>query len=289
MAVKKKSKYIGLLVYSKSSTVNIYKYANSTSQKIATAKRYVNGHKQSFGILTGFYVVKSTGTWFHLTVDNKKGWVLSSTITTAKASSSDSSAQNLINDLIKNDIGVRKSLTRSMALMGELQKKNQLPSNLQKKYSQLYARVSNREYKLKNSTLLRVQTGISSTYNKFMDDWGLSFLKISGIGVVPIVAWIIGGVVVAGLGAGVTAYFLSYHGESKVDLKISTDLEKALATLDPVTASKVKKDLQGQIDDSFSKGYTKGKGSTMFGNLKVLGFLLLGAVAAEKLIPKRAK
>lgn len=283
MKLKKNEKYVNALAYAKGSFVNVREQAKTSSKIMEAPKRYDNGKVTSFGVFTGFYFKKDDGTWYHVhTNKGKRGYCRHDVITVKfNNNNEDLKAQKIINELTDNNLNIRKSLIRTLPLVKNLSASNKLPADKYNTYKNLVNRLVKRENELKSSNLVKIQTGTIKQYNDLMAKWGLESLSI---GAAPVIAWVIGAVVAAGVGAGVTAYFLSYHGESKVDLQVSTDLEKALASLDKPTADRVKADLQGQLDNSFNKGYSESKATGFLGDIKKIAIFLLGAVAMDKIL-----
>lgn len=296
----KNKDFAGRKVFSKNAQVNLYSLPGTKAVK---AYKRVNssGKVSFFGTLSSLYVKESYGTFYQIyAVDDKVYWANVNDITIAPAA--DVSAQKLISDLVENDEKILKNLVKSRALIEESRSKKTLTNEVVNKYNSLVQRHAARQNKIKSSKLLKVQTGISRVYNDLMTKLGLNSLKISGtdrpqwveeiwhgekIGVIPVVAWVIAAVVVAGASAAITAAFLGAFKESASDLVISKELEDLLSKTDPATAQAIKEDLQGQLDKAYSDGRASGSGSTMMGNLKTLGLVLLGAYVGDKLLNKK--
>lgn len=286
MAVQKKSKYTGLLAYSKGSTCNVRDRVSTSGSIILVAPRTdATGEIKSFGTLTGLIFNQGDYTWYNVAFGSQDGWVRNDVITTAQDKTL-IEAQNLISTLVKNDEQINKSLIRSLVIIKNVKASGKLTNAQVSKFNSLLTRLTARQQKMRNSTALKVQAGASKYYNELMESMGLSSLKISGIGVVPVVVWIVAAVVVAGAGSLVTASFLGAFKESASDLQISADLEKALSSLDPAAAEAVKANLQEQIDEAYKEGKASGSSSTMWGNIKTLGLLLVGAFVADKFLNK---
>jgi hypothetical protein len=283
--IQKNSSYIGKLVYSKGETVNVRKMGNITSPIIMVAKRMVNNVVASFGVANGFIYNESPNTWFSVALnDGRTGWVRSDVISMSAALSNDAPAQDLINKLIDSDETILKNLVKSRVIIETARKNKTLTNAHVNTYNALITRHSARQNKIKSSKLLKVQTGVSKAYSDLMTKMGLSSLKISGVGAVPVIAWVLGAVVITGTSAAVTAAFLGAFKESASDLVVSANLEKALSTLSPQAAQEVKEELQEQIDNAYKEGAASGSGSTMLSNIKTLGLVLLGAFAANKFL-----
>lgn len=289
----KDTKQVGKLVYSKGNSVNIREYANSTSKIVKTAQRVINGNVTAFGKLTGFYAKMQDGfTWWHIQVGNLSGWCREDVITVSLAPVTDQQAQSMMNELVSNNIKIRETLTAQIPLLKKLRSEGKLSDVQLSEFKNLSSRLLKREAEIRSNKALKVQTGIKTKYNDFMLKWGLSSLTISGIdndkesiGVIPVIVWIVGVVVVAGLGAGIYAYFKSYWGESKSDLVLSDELSKVLSTLDPQTSAAIKADLEGQIDDAYTKGREDEKGEGgIFGSNKNLIYVALGIIGAKFLL-----
>lgn len=286
----------GATAYAKGNTANVREYASTTSKILKTVNRLANGKVTAFGQLTGFFGSQPDGTWYYVTAGAVKGWCRGDVITfSTSKQNTDAQAQTLMNELCNNNMAIRKTLVAQIPVMKALKSAGRLPSKQLQQFKDLSARLLKREQEIKENKGLKAQTGIVTKYNDFMNKYGLSTLSISGldddddIGALPAAAaWIIAVVVIAGLGAAVYAYFSKYHGESKADLVISSDLEKALSSLDPTTAKKVKDDLEGQVDDAYNKGRTdeSNENGGIFGNIKNIAMFGGGILLAKYLLDK---
>ncbi|MCF8456731.1 MAG: hypothetical protein K9H62_12460, partial [Bacteroidales bacterium] len=103
------------------------------------------------------------------------------------------------------------------------------------------------------------------------------YLKLSGLGELT-TATIIGITVGVTLALSAAAYIIvkPKYDESQVNLKLLGETKKWIESLPPEVQTKVKADLEKQLDDAFNKGKTDG----FFGGaMKILKPLAIGVVA----------
>ncbi len=107
---------------------------------------------------------------------------------------------------------------------------------------------------------------------------------MSEIGAIPIVIWIIAGVISTAATAAGTIYvweqFQPKYDASKQNLKQSEELKKVLADVDPEVRDQILEDLEGQLDDAYYAGLREGtwKGRLNIGKPVIYalgGFLLI--------------
>ncbi len=243
--IKKEDQYINAQVYALYNKISIYEKYSINSKILYTFNQKVNNIKSVIGWLNGIIYADGKNTYYQVIINNsvkKLAWINVKDFTIKKATTAateDSAAQQLINDLIKNDAQISKTLIRCFPIV-----KNQ--NKQLKNYNDLQQRVVKRINEVKNSKLIKAQLGIEKKYKDLLQSFG--------IGAVPVIGYIIGAIVLAGTGAAVSLYFAGYYDQSKRDLVRSKELEAVLKTVDPETAKKILDDLQNQLDQAYQDG-----------------------------------
>jgi len=284
----------GLVVVAKPDKMNIREGPSTDSTVLATIKK-----GSVAGVLTGRYVNQSDGYWFEFINSKpwkgkKRGFARYDVIlkwSREKSNQLVNKGVNLVKNLVNSDIEIFHSLARSGAILNDLTGKGIQVSKKQKVYQDLLNRLSGRQEKIKQSKLVKWQTGLRKGYQKILEGFKKYIYATTGVkvGAVPVVAVIVG--VVIGAGLAITAYFVfkSDYTESTEDLKVSADLEKALASVDPETAAKIKQDLEGQVDTAYAKGKTTGKFTGILGTVKYLVLAAAGFFIVNWFIDKQHK
>ncbi len=277
-----KSDRINKAAVPKGTSLN-YREKPTTSSKIL----HTSQAGKFAGRTTGDYLDQSDGRWWQviLTGTNALAWVREDVTSFQKPPSdpalNEKDVQGIVDKLVNNDIEVYHSLLRSSALLKDAAAKGKDVSSFQKAHAQLNARLEARQDKIKNSKLLSWKEGIKKGYENLKKSYinyvtspeyhAAAMMNVYGIG--SITGVVIGAVIGAGLIVGAYFAFKPKYDESTADLKISKDLEAALATLTPEKAAEVKADLEKQIDTAYNQGKTDQFIST---NLKWIGFAALG-------------
>ena len=205
-----------------------------------------------------------------------------------------SSAKSLIDGLIANN---KTILENNLLCAGMIQymydNKMSVPTDYKKTLYGLQSRLTARNEKLLTSPFIDAkQTGTPPGFTKYSGSLQsfMSNTEISGIGIAPIVIYIVVSVVFTLLvGAILYLIFKPDYTDSKADLKVSEDLTKALATLSPEARAAVLADLNGQVDEAYIRGKMDGSGA---GILKTAGYLaagFLGFTVIDKFLSKREK
>ena len=278
------SKAKNRIITASASASRIRQDPNTDSRVLQTIK---NG--LVMGTLTGLYANQEDGRWYELYLakpggSDIKGYAREDVIkilTERESANKAKKGQNLIDKLVKSDIEVFHRLARSAALLTGYTDKGLNVSKYQNRYSDLVTRMSERQYKIKTSKILKTKTGFKVGLKKTVEAFKF-YIQTFGITGAPIVAAVVVGAIV-GIGLSLTAYFVfrSDYTESTEDLTISKDLEAALMNLDPETSQKLITDLEGQVDKAFAKGKTAGKFSGAFGFVKMAAVFILGFLAID--------
>lgn len=246
------------------------------------------------GTCTGDYEEKTDGRWFLINLAVPIGGRTSAYarqdvlqfVPKEKSSEYNSQGKKLVEKLIASDQQLYASLGKIGAYLQTLSEKGVNIKAYEGSFNKLYEKLRKRQEKLQGSKILKVKTSFAQKSAVWWAKFQI-FMQtrnIAGLGAVPVIAIAVGAAI--GVGLSVTAYFTfrSDYKESTEDLKISQDLERALATLEPEKAAAVVKDLEKQIDTSFATGKTAGKFSGTFGTIKTLAILVLGYFIGDKLL-----
>jgi uncharacterized membrane protein (DUF485 family) len=262
-------------VTAKSGTVNVRELPTANSKQIATLKA------GNVLVTSGQVVHQKDGNWIQVLLVWKKdyGYVKEDLIKIVTIN-----GETLIKELVSNDKKVFESLLRSSAILATMQSKGKNVSAHKTKFKQLYNRLVARQNAIKTSTLVKAQTGINKAYTK-LTGYLKKLFGISGVGEAISITIIIAVSLVAGAGVAVAIYqaFKPSYDESKEDLKVSQEFEDLLKKTDPETAVKIKKDIEGQIDDAYNDGKTDGTfggfGSMLkYGAIAVLAIMGFNAI-----------
>lgn len=280
------AEYKNLEVYPRGSSLNVRKTPTTASAILAT----VQSGKLA-GKTTGNYLSMTDGKWYQLQLANKTlGYVRDDVAAIIKPNSvTVADAKGVINDLVESDKKVFESLLRIAPLLSVAKQKGVETSVYEKQFKTLTDRLASRQDALKKSTVIKWQTGVKKGYESMMTWFKDLYSKISGIGVFPIAGIVVTAVATAALGVGAYFTFKPKYSESTVDLKISSDLENLLKKTDPETASKIKVDLEKQVDTSYNQGKTDEKFSGMWAIIKPLAIALGGYLLITTFINRKTK
>lgn len=248
-------KLANLSVYSKSGTVNIRQLPGTDKPVIA---KFTN----SIGRTSGYYTDKSDGRWYQVNINNpdnpllKVGYVRFDVVTFAEPVKNDAAASNaqaMMNQLVSQEKEIYKTIIKLAPVLLDLQKKGVNIQNEKLVYKQLVNRLAKRNDALLSSNLVQVTrgklTGHEKEFAAFRELW-------NNIGLDPITWGIIIGIVVTALVATTAYYaFKPNYEESKVDFKLSKNLDTALkAKLTTEEYNQLKVEGKKQIDDAFNAG-----------------------------------
>jgi hypothetical protein len=186
---------------------------------------------------------------------------------TYKSKPTSADITNIFQKLVQSDRLVYKELLNLAAKLSAKKKANCNTSKIDYQYRLLSMRLHDRQESIKNCKQVHASTGTDSLFSKLKNTY-ISILDKIGIngteedsdeiGLAPfaIYAIIVGVSLLAGAGAAVWLYykFKPKYEQSVKDLKVSKELEKALAALTPAERKKVTDDLNKQIDDAYNQG-----------------------------------
>ena len=274
-------KHINLVASPSGSNVNVRKEPTTNSTVLYNRSNTATpGTVASAGRTTGDFVKEGSYTWFKIILTKSYGgqswgWVRNDVVKLYKPKTeqiSEAKAKSLIDNLVQTDIQVYEQALKIAPLLDSAEKKGANVSKQKNLYKEIVQRLEARQEKMKNSKLLKWQTGIKKGTEK-LKDFFKSFLatqyhiygteSIGAIGTIIISAVIGGGLVVAAYFA-----FRPDYDESKTDLKMSTELEKALSLLTPIEAAKLQKDLEKQVDTAYNTGKSNERFNVLGGGLK---------------------
>lgn len=283
---------VNLLAAPKGTDLNYRSAPFTTASVLHNSK-----HGFSAGRTSGDYYIMTDGKWWSVVLNSNGAiaYVREDVTIFIKPTSNpttitDATAQSLINDLVKSDVEIFHSLLRSNSLLVKAEGKGLNVSTLKTKYIGLLSRLNYRQEKVKTSKMLSFQTGLKKGYESLVQAFNdnltnpVYYPRIIGIG--SVTAVVIGAVIGAGLAVGIYFAFKPSYSESKADLVVSADLEKALSTLTPAQAQAVKTDLESQVDKAYNQGATDGTFSGIAKLLKpalyvIGGYLLVSTVLSH--------
>lgn len=277
----------GLYVTSKGGSANIRQGVGTYSKAIINIKK-----GELAGRLTGQYNSMSDGDWYHVELEGRPGGHhygyiredVAEFLTKKQWKELEGKGKKLIDKLVENDIEIFHTLIISANLIQGLKNRGANTLSYEKEHDKLVKRHAERQDKIKTSKALKWKTGLKKGYQKLRDKYIEYLKKTYGLGAVPVIAVIVGVAIGAGLSAAAYFAFRPAYDESKQDLVISKDLEKALENIDPETKQKVLSDLEGQVDVAYRRGEERGKFSGVFGTIKILAFAVLGYLAVTKVM-----
>ena len=280
------AEYKNLEVYPKGSTLNVRKTQTTSSSVLALVKS-----GQLAGRTTGIYTVMSDGRWFEINLSNgTQGYVREDVTKFIKpATVTVEDAKGVINDLVESDKKVFETLLRISPILANQKQKGADTSGYEQQFKDLTDRLAARQDAIKKSTVIKWQTGLKKGYDGMLTWFKDLYAKISGIGVLPLVAIVVTAVAGAGLAAGAYYIFKPKYSESTVDLKISSDLEALLKKTDPETAKKITANLEKQIDKAYNQGTTDEKFSGMWAIIKPLAIAAAGFFLISKFLSSQNK
>jgi len=282
------------VIVAAASRTNIRQGTSTNTTVLATIDR-----GKVMGSSTGRYAKMDDGNWYEFLLavpvgESRNGYARGDVIKILSESESKSLQQkgkDLVTRLINSDAEIFHSLARTGVILNNFTDKGINVSKYQKAHQGLYLRLSRRQEKIKTSRLVSYNTGFKRGFKKTVQAFK-TYISVTygiNIGAVPVAAVVISAAIGAGL--AVTAYFVfkADYSESKADLKISNNLERALKSLDPETARKVIEDLEGQVDTAYTRGKTAGKFTGAFGTIKTLLIFLAGFFVVDLFVNLQSK
>ena len=288
--------YVNLITTAKNQAGLNYRTGPGTSYKnIGTA-----AFGKSFGRTSGNYYKMSDSIWYQVILNESKGYAyvredVTKLVVPKDTPVTEGESKKMIDQLVSNDMQIHDSLIRSANILNAAKEKGKNISTFQEKYKGLLNRLIRRQDKIKNSRILSWKTGLKKGMEKLIEGFKMYILSnpgifIRGIGEpVTLTAIVISAVAGAGLAIGAYFAFRPEYDESKTDLKLSKELEDVLKNVDPITAEKIKADLEKQVDTAYNKGKTAGTFSGMFNILKPIAFAALGFWGITKLIDSQGR
>lgn len=281
------------IVKPRGTSVNVRKNAGTDNSIIVNVKQ-----GNTVGRTSGFYVVLNDGIWHEVNLtsgagDANTGFVREDVIILNEPSENTvaaNNAQDLINSLLKSDLELFKTMMRCANIINGLDKKGKDTTKHKKVLRYLAYNLWLRQGYLLNSGLAKsYKTGYPSNYTSLINGYKKLVESLTGIGIIPIIVIVI--VFALGAATAVGAYyaFRPRYDESKKDLKISYELEKALEKLSPEDAQLVKQNLEKQIDNAYNSGKEQGTFSGMFSFVKPIAFALGGFWLITKFIDNQTK
>ena len=284
-------KHVNLIASPKGSSVNVRKEATTASAILFNRSGSASAGKvASAGRTTGDFVKIGNYTWYKISLSKAYkgqswGWVRNDVIKLYKPKAdniSKAKAKSLVDNLIKSDIKVYEQALKIAPLLSAAEKNGENVSKYKNTYKGIIERLESRQSKLKTSKLLKVKTGIKK---------GMEFLKkgfkaylatqfhirVTGDSIGSITAVVIGAVIGGGVAVAAYFYFRPDYDESKTDLKMSAELEKALSLLSPEEAAALQANLEKQVDNAFNYGKSNERFGNIFSILKWV--VIIGGVA----------
>lgn len=186
-------------------------------------------------------------------------------------------AQAMMNDLVLNDKKLYYSLLKIGYLVDKAKKQKKNTSKIEAEITKLKKAYEARQAKIKANKSLTVKAWADDTLKKIK-----SFFGIGELATLTVVAI---GAVIVGVAVAATIYytFKPDYETGKENLTTSKELEKALASLTPEEAQKVKNDLENQIDTAYNQGKTDQSFASLGGGLKTILLIGAGAFAVMQL------
>ncbi|MCK9618648.1 MAG: hypothetical protein M0R21_12530 [Lentimicrobiaceae bacterium] len=281
------------IVKPKGTSVNIRKEASTDSQVIAVIAQEVTAGRTS-----GFYENKNDGLWYEINLQEPKsglnvGFVREDVVKLIESKENtvaQDNAQQLVNSILKNDLEIFKTLVRCANIIIALDKNNIDTTKHKKVLKYLSYSLGTRQGYLINSGLaVSYKTGYPKAYTDLINGYKKIVESLTGIGIIPVLVIIVVFAIGAATAVGAYYAFRPRYDESKKDLKISNELEKALSTLSPSEAEKVKNELEKQIDNAYNSGKEQGTFSGMFSFIKPLAFALGGFWLITKFVDSQTR
>lgn len=261
----------------------------------------------SVGTLTGYYTIDGKYKWYQIYLKDKINNVfyayvrsdlvninaVSVIVNNSNTNTEQTERQKLLKTVIDNDILLYKRyLVYAEILKRAEQNKITLPViklplvNIpitgQKAFSLLMERYTKRQNEIKSQLAFDKlnnavkENVVDSSFKQLASMYSFSH-NLRGLGV----AWYIPVAIIVAVGivASYTLYLLlgKKYTEQKIDLKISDDLNKALATLPPEKKAAVIKDLQDQINNAYGTGNSDGSFSGTLSWIKNIAIFTAGA------------
>jgi len=291
---------VNKVVFPASSSANVRRYPGIASSYNGEANVLFTGKAdQPLGRTSGTFFMMKDGNWWQINLDKtyagrNYGYVREDIIkmeNPVNNTVATENAEKLMAAIQKSDIEVNKNLVSAASLLTAAEKQKKNVAALRTKFESIQKQYNARQTEIQNSGLVKVEKWTKDNMNKFAtlaSQYGqLSYGGMMGtnsVGAVPII--VVACVFVAGIASSAALYYWlrPKYSESAVDLKSSAELTKALAALTPDEATKLKNDLEGQIDDAYNQGKKNQWFSDMGGAAKTGIIVVLAFVGAKMLM-----
>lgn len=280
----------GLDVFPTGANVNVRAIPTTSGKIILVVQK-----GQRAGTTTGNVNKMIDGDWWQIKTDSGVfGYVRSDVAKAIKPKPATvTDAKDIIESLVESDKKVFDVLNKVQLFLLALKSKGNDTSKYDNSFVSLSKRLTTRQDAIKSSTVIKWQAGIKEAFAKSQQSYinllqqtnGDAGMFMAGIGALPVAIIV---AVTFGAGLAATAYFIfkPKYDESKTDLKISSELENLLSKTDPATSTKIKNDLEKQIDTAYNQGNTDGTFGGMLSLIKPLAIGLLGFWLVTKFISK---
>ena len=257
----------GKIIRATTDEVNVRKLPSTTSDLCAQFNK-----NEQIGRATGNISNMSDGKWIQLTLIKPVGNITTAYVKeefngetlvtwfTSPSPTAENNAQAIINATILNDKKTYSNLADAYRYYQTLKKYDiPVPEKYIKQFTDCYISLQGRQQQMLKMPYIKCSTGrlsddkVASGMNQLVvNARGFSGINNDEIG--DVILTII--IVAILIGAAVGAYyaFKPCFDDSKVDLKVSDLLQKALNTLTPSEQKEVKEDLQKQLDDANKSG-----------------------------------
>jgi len=247
---------------------------------------FLNGKNIRVGYLTGLWTNKNGVNYFQVEFENDFrvdgntyhwGCIDASQFNIVDMGSK-SGAEQLVNDLIKNNKTIFENNLLCAGMISKMEANGEIvPVDRRNQLYILQNRLQARNQKILNSAFIDTKkTAQPDGFIQYAPQLN-QFMNNPGIGIVPVVAYIVVAVIFGLLvSALIYLIFKPDYTDSKSDLVVSADLTKALATLSPEARAGVLQDLNGQVDKAYVQGKTDGSGASLLKTGMYLGLGFLG-------------
>ncbi len=288
---------VSKVVVPRGTNVNIRKFPSTRDIVLFNVKK-----GDAAGRTSGAFTDKKDGRWFQVTFHKKVknrifGYVRSDVVRLLEPKTQPKvDGEALVKALIKNDKILYHRLLIIADLIRRLNEAGIDVTAFDARFTLLIRRYTLRQNKLKESKLLKFQTGFQAAFTSLKVLFSTApFIfgshKVGTIGnpfpVIPIVI-----VAVISFGTPIALYFAFRpdFDESTIDLKESRALRKLLDSIDPKVAKEIRADLEKQIDKAFRLGKETERFDFSFG--KIITPIIIGGIlffVFTKVVPNLRK
>lgn len=264
--MKYNQNYFNKGVFPRFTGVTVYAKPSYSSDLLYTVNGFV-------GMADGYYETVDGWTWYRLAaIDGVHvwGWVREDYVTLKMVNPVEyNTAQARLNLILQNDMNSLTYLLVAAEYCRRLEKKGYNVSSYKTKIRNLYNDISARNEYLKNSGVVEnIQEGQST-----LTDFAPALLSIVNntafvglvISTAALITIIVSAVVIS---AGVTIYYFSNEArlkESTYTFQESKELAAVLENEDPEVAQSIREDINRQVREAESQGYSNGYFKGAFG------------------------